>query len=794
MRRKTMIEGVALGMLVSVAMAVAGEYDLKVPAAGPAPEAVMSKKAAPATPHRSAQRVHTAPVVAAHPGTVVAHAAPAVAAHSGTVAVAGKAHAASSMSATGDVWASLVAGNARFVAGKPQPRPLVSQREALVAGQRPGTIVLTCSDSRVPPELLFDQSLGDLFVVRTAGQVVDAVATGSIEYAVEHLGANLIVVLGHEKCGAVTAALSGEPMPTPSLTALVGHIRPGIDKACADASKAERLACAIEANVDECAAQLITASPVLSERLEQGTLLVVKAFYPLGSGKVKELGREGGAKATPETHHAAAEPVTHAQAAAVEVVPAAAGIHAPAPAVAKVVPEAAALPAPAPVAHDAVVAAPARPVEATVVLDAAPPRNTPGVSSGAPVIPTSPPPIAWEGNLRFRYEARSILDYRLPGSFKRSSSQRLLENGDQSIMRTRFGGGLKFAPGVKGYFSLQDARVMGAEGSPSGTLANVDLFLAYADIDSIGRRPFALRVGRQVFQYGDGRVVAGSDWGNAGRAWDGARLRFTPKNWQVDGLVSWISEGRLTGKDRLFTGGDVLWKPAGFVEAELYSFVRTFGDTGFTSTETGRKGAIYDATSGMRLRLMRGRFDVRGEGAMQRGHRADDGVTAWFGAVRAAMELPGAWKPRVQAEWIGASGDKNPTDGISQRYDPGYWGGHGYLGTLDVVGCSNVTDWNGVIVVQPRKSWGMNAEVHRFRLMQATDAWADDAGNTLRRSTAGTAGLDVGTELDLGFKWDPRSRVGLSGGWSHLWIGEYVINTGGGEDLDWGYLQLAFQF
>jgi hypothetical protein len=158
------------------------------------------------------------------------------------------------------------------------------------------------------------------------------------------------------------------------------------------------------------------------------------------------------------------------------------------------------------------------------------------------------------------------------------------------------------------------------------------------------------------------------------------------------------------------------------------------------------------------------------------------------------MDLPGGWKPRVQAEWIAASGDKNPTDGTSQRYDPVYWSGHGYLGTLDVVGFSNVVDWNGVIVVQPRKSWGMNAEVHRFRLMQARDAWADDGGTTLRRSTAGTAGVDIGTELDLGFKWDPRPRVGLTGGWSHLWIGEYVQNTGGGDDLDWGYLQLAFSF
>ncbi len=435
----------------------------------------------------------------------------------------------------------------------------------------------------------------------------------------------------------------------------------------------------------------------------------------------------------------------------------------------------------------------ARPAPANVVLDAAPPRTLPGGSAGAASLATAMAPIAWEGSMRFRYEARSILDYRMPGSYKRASSQKLLESGDQSLMRTRFGGGFKLGPGVKGYFGLQDARVMGATGSPGGTFANVDLYTAYADVDSIGRRPVALRIGRQVFQYGDGRVVAGSDWGNSGRAWDGARLRLTPKQWQLDGLFAWISEGRLTGSDRLFTGVDALWKPSKTIEAELYSFARSFGDSGVTS-EAGRKGSLRDATSGLRLRLASGRLDVRGEGALQRGHRAGDDVDAWFGAVRVAMELPGGWKPRVQTEWIGASGDRDPVDGRSQRYDPVYWGGHGYLGTLDVVGCANVVDWNAVIGVQPRKSWGASAELHRFRLMQARDAWADDAGNTLRRSAAGTAGVDLGTELDLGFKWDPRPRLGLAGGWSHLWIGDFVDNTGGGEDLDWGYLQLVLSF
>ena len=108
-------------------------------------------------------------------------------------------------------------GNKRFMAGKPQMRALVSLRQKLASGQSPNVIILSCSDSRTSPELIFDQSLGDLFVIRTAGNVADPVALGSIEYAVDHIHSPLLVVLGHSKCGAVTAACSGEKMPSRQL-------------------------------------------------------------------------------------------------------------------------------------------------------------------------------------------------------------------------------------------------------------------------------------------------------------------------------------------------------------------------------------------------------------------------------------------------------------------------------------------------------------------------------------------------------------------------------------------------
>lgn len=194
-------------------------------------------------------------------------------------------HAAASPDA---VVARLMEGNARFAAGTPRSRGLVQAREALAKGQSPAAIVLSCSDSRVPPELVFDQSLGDLFVVRVAGNVADRNALGSIEYAAEHLHAAVVVVLGHEKCGAVTAAATGEKMPTPNLQSLVDEIVPGLPKTEAKPSP-ELVHLGVEANVAATAGELLARSPVLAQHAADGKLKVVKAVYDLDTGKVRML-------------------------------------------------------------------------------------------------------------------------------------------------------------------------------------------------------------------------------------------------------------------------------------------------------------------------------------------------------------------------------------------------------------------------------------------------------------------------------------------------------------------------
>lgn len=201
------------------------------------------------------------------------------------------ASAASKQAVADETWARLMEGNHRFIAGHSQAHDVVALRRQLATGQHPKAIVLACSDSRVAPELLFDQSLGDLFVVRSAGNVADAIGMGSIEYAAEHLGATLLVVLGHQKCGAVTAACSGNRVPSPNLQAILDRISPAVVEARTHVKNSELVEAAVRQNVLQSANDLLAGSEELRHAVHDGKLEIVEAVYSLDSGEVSFLGK-----------------------------------------------------------------------------------------------------------------------------------------------------------------------------------------------------------------------------------------------------------------------------------------------------------------------------------------------------------------------------------------------------------------------------------------------------------------------------------------------------------------------
>ena len=185
-----------------------------------------------------------------------------------------------------EAFKELQSGNQHFIANEPQKQDFVKQREELSKGQAPKVIVVTCSDSRVSPELIFDKGLGEVFVVRTAGNVVDSVAIGSIEYSAEHLGSQILLVLGHSSCGAVKATLGGET-PSPYINSIIHMIQPAL-ATCKEhhVEDGKLLDATIEQNVKNQITKVIKDSKIIHELNAEGKLIVIGAVYDIKTGVV----------------------------------------------------------------------------------------------------------------------------------------------------------------------------------------------------------------------------------------------------------------------------------------------------------------------------------------------------------------------------------------------------------------------------------------------------------------------------------------------------------------------------
>jgi carbonic anhydrase len=177
-------------------------------------------------------------------------------------------------------------GNQRFVEGKTsKPRQDFNRLKEVAKEQNPFATVVGCSDSRVPNEIIFDQGLGDLFIVRTAGQVSTFASWGSIEFAEEILGTKLIVVLGHTKCGAVNAAVNLPEVPGHIVT-LINAIKPAVEKA-KEKNTDHLLDESIRENVRMQVQQLKALEPVLAKRVREGSVIIIGAVYDLNTGLVE---------------------------------------------------------------------------------------------------------------------------------------------------------------------------------------------------------------------------------------------------------------------------------------------------------------------------------------------------------------------------------------------------------------------------------------------------------------------------------------------------------------------------
>jgi carbonic anhydrase len=178
-------------------------------------------------------------------------------------------------------------GNERYVLDHVEhPHEGAQRRVDLSGAQHPFAIILGCADSRVVPELIFDQGVGDLFVLRVAGNVADDAVIASIEYAVEHLGTRLVVVLGHEKCGAVMAAIN-HAFSEGKLNSLISYIEPAVK--VGQVSGGNIVSNTVKAHVNLMVQAIQSTDPILSHEVQSGTMKVVPAYYRLATGQVDFL-------------------------------------------------------------------------------------------------------------------------------------------------------------------------------------------------------------------------------------------------------------------------------------------------------------------------------------------------------------------------------------------------------------------------------------------------------------------------------------------------------------------------
>ncbi len=179
----------------------------------------------------------------------------------------------------------LLRGNDRFAAGElTHPHQTVDRRSEVVKGQRPSACILTCSDSRTPPEIIFDQGIGDIFIVRTAGNVADEAAIGSMEIAVKEFSVPLIMILGHQYCGAIKLAIEN-PDVEGHISSIIRRIKPAVTSALGQLG--DIMDVVAQENVRNVVFQLKQSQPILAGKINEGKLKVVGAYYWLDDGKVE---------------------------------------------------------------------------------------------------------------------------------------------------------------------------------------------------------------------------------------------------------------------------------------------------------------------------------------------------------------------------------------------------------------------------------------------------------------------------------------------------------------------------
>ncbi|MFN0135743.1 MAG: alginate export family protein [Phycisphaerae bacterium] len=334
-----------------------------------------------------------------------------------------------------------------------------------------------------------------------------------------------------------------------------------------------------------------------------------------------------------------------------------------------------------------------------------------------------------------------------------------------------------------------------------------DFSQLFADLRFLGEDvPLTLRVGRHEMNYGRGRLIAGGDWSNTTRVFDGVKIFWVGENWDLD--VWWTQPVTRTPRsadmgenDQDFYG--VYGSYKGLTNHRIDAYVLAFTDNGDVTNANLRVGdigdlAVYTAGSrfGGRLPLGADVWDYDTEFAGQWGKFSADTIQAFMWSLDTGYTFErAAMKPRLGVGLDYASGDRNPFDDIHQTFSPLFGNNHSYFGWIDQFTRKNIWAANTSLKLRPIKNVEATAVWHMFWLDKNEDAYYGFTGSPSRRTpNGGGTGMELGNELDILLSWRIDAHTQLLLGYSHLFTGEYLERTGRSEDTDLIYLQYRIQF
>lgn len=327
-----------------------------------------------------------------------------------------------------------------------------------------------------------------------------------------------------------------------------------------------------------------------------------------------------------------------------------------------------------------------------------------------------------------------------------------------------------------------------------------DLQQLFFDVKPFGgESPLTFRVGRQEMVYGKQRFVSPLDWANTRRRFDGAKLIWSEDDWQLDAFWSRpVSVQREHFDDWVenvdFYGAYFAYK--GMEQHGLDVFFFGLEDNGDRVNPNGSAGDVNRFTLGSRFWGKRGPWDYEAMLAGQWGDWAGDKIEAWAWTLDGGYTFESApWKPRAGAGFDWASGDKDPFDSSVETFDQLFPLGHAYFGYLDLIGRQNIQAFNVNLSAWPvPKRLQAYAALHQFWLQSREDAVYNAGGVAGRRDRTGESGREIGHELDLTLLWTISVHQSVLLGYSHLWAGNFIEDTGPSEDADLVYLQYRYRF